>query len=904
MKDLFLLRKIAICCAIIAGITGLYGQKIPEKGVPWIDNYTTAQYKNHGKIWNIGSAKNGIIYMAGDRGLLEYDGQTWNQFKGSEGYTRSLSVASDSIVYTGSDLDFGVWKKNELNQFVYTSLYPFNKDPNKENEEFWNVCQINAKVIFVSFNNIYVYQNEQLTKIAAPNRFAGCFQGENKMYLADEKNGLYEFNGIELKLVFPFPGAVPFHISGVFETQNGLLVITKNSGLFKYNSGKVVPLENAVSGLLKKDQVFCSTQINNTYFAFGTILNGLYITDINGNIIQHVNRKKGLLNNTILSMHHAANGILWLGMDYGIAAMHLYSNLTYFFDYQGDYGSAQSALLKNGVFYLGTNQGLYKAEWRDLNNGVNTKPFSLVAGSEGQVWTLNDVNGTILCGHDKGLFVVSGNTMQRIYSEPGVWTILPFKEKYLLTGNYNGISVFNLIDGKYTFSKKIDLILGSCNQLIIEKENIFWVNIPNYGLIRFSLDSAFFPQDRKIFPSSSFSGGALYILKDQKGINLLTSEYRYLYNREKNQFIKQGPNVLPGQVSGLQEGNYIPIQLNDHYQFYPIYNGFALSNTSIVPQSKTQDYSVLVRSVEAFNNQTRQLISSSASVPFLLNNLRFNFIVPHKKKVLYQYKLEHYSKQWSNWTGNTSIDFLNLAEGNYTLKIRAQIDEATTKISEVSFRVLPPWYRTKLAYLAYVVLAILLFLLIRERQNFRLREQKKLMLKKEQDSLRRQAEKYKQEAMLLKQQQLEHEKSALKQQVKHKSIELAKQAKENENKNRLLHLLKEKIDTLQYEPGSKMRWAEIKRLLDLYLETEDKTFEIQIDELHQEFFQKLRDQFPDLSLYDLRLCAYLKIGLNSKEISEILKVLPSSINVSRSRLRKKLNLRQDEDLFGYLNQIR
>ena len=100
-----------------------------------------------------------------------------------------------------------------------------------------------------------------------------------------------------------------------------------------------------------------------------------------------------------------------------------------------------------------------------------------------------------------------------------------------------------------------------------------------------------------------------------------------------------------------------------------------------------------------------------------------------------------------------------------------------------------------------------------------------------------------------------------------------------------------------------MRWAEIKRLLDMYLETDDKTFEIQIDELHQEMFKKLRAQFPDLSLYDLRLCAYLKIGLNSKEISEMLKVLPSSINVSRSRLRKKLNLQHDEDLYGFLNQI-
>jgi DNA-binding CsgD family transcriptional regulator len=51
------------------------------------------------------------------------------------------------------------------------------------------------------------------------------------------------------------------------------------------------------------------------------------------------------------------------------------------------------------------------------------------------------------------------------------------------------------------------------------------------------------------------------------------------------------------------------------------------------------------------------------------------------------------------------------------------------------------------------------------------------------------------------------------------------------------------------------------------------------------------------------MCAYLKIGLNSKEIADIFQVLPSSINVSRYRLRKKLNLSQEEDLYEFLNSL-
>lgn len=897
-------KKAFTCYAFFLGASVLCAQEISEKGVPWIDSYTSGQYNKHGKIWDIASANNGIVYMAGDAGLLEYDGRTWNQFKGSTGYTRSLLVLNDSLFYSGSDLDFGVWERDPYQQFVYTSLYPFSKDPNEENEEFWDVHRLDDKVIFVSFNNIYLYKNKQLTKIAAPHRFTGSFQGNGKIYLADEKNGLFVFNGMSLKPLFAYPQDKPFQVSGVYENADGLLVVTQKNGLFAYQTGGLKPVQNEVSGYLQKDQVFCTTAVGEGYYAFGTILNGLYITDRNGKIIQHINKQKGLPNNTVLSMHYSSNGYLWLGMDYGIAAVHLHDSLSYFFDYKGEFGTAYTALLKDGVFYLGTNQGLYKAEWRYLDNDVNIKPFTLVQGSEGQVWALDNIGDAVFCGHDKGLFIVSGNKLQQIHNEPGVWTMVPYKDNYLLTGNYNGISVFNKQGNTCTFLKKIDLILGSCNQLIVEKDSIFWVNIPNYGLIRFALNKDFSPENRMIFPSNMFLGNAPYLQKDEKGISLITDKQCYVFIQKENKFVAQEIAGLPNNVMGILDGVYKPIQINEQYQFYPIYNGFALSNTSITSGLKNSDYLLLVRKVEAFNNNVRQRISTDSIIPYSRNNLRFDYIVPQQKDVLYQYRLDNYSKDWSPWSADASLDFLNLREGNYTLELRAKVHGTITNTTKVAFTISPPWYRTWYAYAGYLLLTVLLFYLIWQWQNSRLRRQKKLLLKKEQDSLRRLTEKYEQEALLSKQQQLEFEKNVLKQKVKQKNIELAKQAKDNKSKNHLLHILKEKMDKVQDDPAlGKTYWAEMRRLLDLYLESDDKAFEIQIDELHQEFFQKLRAQFPDLSLYDLRLCAYLKIGLNSKEISEILNVLPSSINVSRSRLRKKLNLLHDEDLYGFLNQI-
>ncbi len=153
--------------------------------------------------------------------------------------------------------------------------------------------------------------------------------------------------------------------------------------------------------------------------------------------------------------------------------------------------------------------------------------------------------------------------------------------------------------------------------------------------------------------------------------------------------------------------------------------------------------------------------------------------------------------------------------------------------------------------------------------------------------------------------QLENTNKGLKKDVKKKSVELAKKAKENKNNNQILQKIKERLEEIEKDPTliTKMKLKGIRRLLEQYLEIEDNTFEIQIEEIHQEFFQLLKKEFPDLTTYDLRLSVYLKMGLNTREIAEIVNVLPSSINVSRSRLRKKLNLEAGEDLFEFMNQL-
>ncbi|HRK25981.1 MAG TPA: LuxR C-terminal-related transcriptional regulator [Chitinophagales bacterium] len=896
----------AFLLVLIWGTLTCRAQIFAEKGMPLLQNFTPAQYQNKGKIWAIGSAPNGIVYMAADKGLVEYDGKTWKSYKGSAGFTRSVVVKSDSLIYTGSDLDFGVWNKNKFNEFEYTSLYAFGEDLKEINEEFWHTYELGDKILFVSGYNIYVYKGKQLTKIAAPHKFSGSFRLKDSLYFADEKKGLLVLSGLALTPVADFPQNTRIEPIGIYREQNKTVLVTKNSGLFTLESGKLSPILSEVSKELKTAKVFCFEQINDSLLAFGTVLKGLFISNSEGRLIHQINKLKGLPNNTILSLHYSSVGKLWLSMDYGVSYLDYSQNVTFFYDYRGDFGAGYTALLKDNLFYLGTNQGLFWANWEDLNNNSEYNRFTLVPQTEGQVWTLQNINNTLLIGHDQGLFMLNNQKQpERLSNHHGVWAIMPYKNEYLLAGSYNGISIFKKNGNSWTFWKQMELILGSCNQLMIENDNVLWVNIPNYGIIRAELNNELYPANRIILLKKDFEGNEPHLVKNNNQIQVGTDEFQYTYSHKDKQLINKTPVETHTSIVGLLPGIFQPVRLNSEVEFFPVYNGFALrfNQTPINISNQTNLAKPILRKITAFKNETMLPVFPDASIPYQYNNIEVEYVIPNKDEVLYQYRLNN-SDEWSAWSARNIIGLKNLRHGKYTLFARAMVNGNITETTTLFFRIDAPWYFTWYAYLLYSLFVVLLVYLVRVRQKVMLKKQERHLLTLQQQSLHEQAEKHRQEIMLLEQERLQAEYDQIKKQLKTKTIELTNKAKENEDKNRLLLTLKEKCETAQQTPSaSKKILNEMQRLLDSFISVEDKTFEIQMDELHQEFFQKLRELYPHLSNNDLRLCAYLKIGLNSKEIADILNILPSSVYISRSRLRKKLNVNSDDDLYNYLNAI-
>ena len=79
-------------------------------------------------------------------------------------------------------------------------------------------------------------------------------------------------------------------------------------------------------------------------------------------------------------------------------------------------------------------------------------------------------------------------------------------------------------------------------------------------------------------------------------------------------------------------------------------------------------------------------------------------------------------------------------------------------------------------------------------------------------------------------------------------------------------------------------------------------FEIAFNDVHEDFYKSLLSNFPNLTSSEIKLSAFIKLGLNTKDIASILFITPESVKVSRSRLRKKLKLKQETNLQLFLSK--
>ncbi|RPD41962.1 helix-turn-helix and ligand-binding sensor domain-containing protein [Chitinophaga barathri] len=582
--------------------------------------------------------------------------------------------------------------------------------------------------------------------------------------------------------------------------------------------------------------------------------------------------------------------------------------------------------------------------------------FRKVEQSGGQVWSLAMTGGQLLMGHHEGAFRIGEAAAEPLLKGTGCWLFLPQAARTLI-GCYNGLRTMGQQDGRFDKARQVNVLFESLRFLTAEQDSVIWASHPYRGVyrivtdkdttLRFTLFTSRhgLPSDNNNFV---FRIRGRMVVATQAGIyefdpvrqTFAPSPWLFpVLGAVPIQFLTEdtGGNIwfvsnkMPGVVDfHRKQGDkpyrtmYFPelkgmivtgfeniYPYNDENIFVGGEKGMYHINYQKYRQPKKEPR-VMISQVNARGEKDSLLFggflpagkASFKTLPAAYAGFHFEYASPacgHGGNMEFSYRLEGFDPAWSEWAARTEKDYTNLPHGRYTFSVKARdhlgnVSSAAT----YAFRILPPWHLTLLAKGIYAALALAFIWIcyLLQKRKFAT-EQLRHKREQEQLILHHEYEKEQREKQLI---SLQHDKLATDIQFKNK--ELATATMHLLQRGKLLFNIREelllaikKIEPLPYYP--------FKKVLRLFEEAEQDTedweqFSRHFDEVHNNFLSILKKHYPDLSTTDMKLCAYLRINLTTKEIAQSLGISVRGVETSRYRLRRKLEVPGETPLYDFL----
>ena len=931
----------------------------------FIVNFDKNDYGKGAQTWQIAPYDDKWVYFANKNGMLQFDGNVWSVFplNNSSDVRSVLASATQKRIYAGGINEFGYFEPDADGSLTYHCMSDKLDGDFRFLGNVWGIHEVDNILYMQGDDRVIKYLNGKYTAIEMDAKIDCSNMVNGILYIGTDK-GVWFLVG---NTFFPLQGADELaskRIRGIIPYKKGVMVVTAYNGLYYCDGRTVEPFITGAEDFMRENEVFCVAKQGDK-IALGTIHKGLVLIDCNTLQLNYFNEYNGLRNNTVLSVSFDSTGNLWAGLDSGIDYVCLSSPFTNLYSYPYSYGTGYTAAMGDGYLYLGTNRGLYYTSYPVRLNG-NLPDIHPMPQSSGQVWNLCRIGDELFCLHDRGVFLIKGTSMKRITDITGAWScqLVEGRTDMMYVGVYNGIYLVAKKNGEWQVVCKIDGMTDSCRLFEQENERVIWsYNTDHATRLELSSDltrvvdtktygiNEGFPSDRDMYVSKIegriyfATPHGIYKYNVHKDIiepcpdmnNLLNGATAYTRLLEHNDHLislspheicianlgtyKRGANTSINPISqSLIE--LVPtfeaiIPLSDSLMVIPNDDGFALFSIPSVRERRDRSHSLYIKNMYLsypkdslvytanFLGQKPNLVIS-----YSLNSIRFDYglsIFGMGDDIRFQYRLNKGS--WSDFTTVRTKEYSNLSEGEYTFEVKAIFPDGTTSSDEITFRVLPPWYRSAAAYVCYIVLSLLALWSVYRWADVRVKRKKEQAVVEKDIELHEMEKEFEEEKARQEKQIMQLEKEKLEYDLQHKSQEMANLMINFVRKNEMLTEIKSEIlkvsSTLKGEGAreGKQQLILINSKIDDNIQSDEvlKRIEDQFDLIHNNFMKRLHARHPELSNNERMMCAYLKMNLSTKEIAPLLNISVRGVETIRYRLRKKFGLEREDSLTDYLS---
>jgi DNA-binding CsgD family transcriptional regulator/ligand-binding sensor domain-containing protein len=906
-----------------------------------VHNFTRQDYEAENQNWSITEDKNGYIYAANNIGLLEFDGIDWSFYPSPNGTViRSVAVDQNNRIFTSGYRELGFWERDSLGTLNYRSLNKKAESYFNSNEEFWTITALGNKIYFHSFSSLFIYDNLSF-RVIRPGEIINSIGELNERILMHISNlGIYTVEDSTIKPLITNPVIRNNPVRFMFMTnKEDFLIGTATDGVYLYKNGELIPFLAEWKPYFVKNEINRGTVTKEGNIIIGTILDGISVFNPEGILLYHINNENGLQNNTILGIHNDKNDNIWLSLDRGIDFISFKSDSSYSVVTADEVGAVYSAALFKDNLFLATNQGVFYRKWEDKTNA-----FVFLEGTQGQTWNCNVFDDQLFISHNNGTYLVNKNIAEKISIVGGGFSLIP-NPKYansLVQSTYSNIVFFKKNAGRWQYSYQLPDLNNLIRYIEIDHFNNLWASHMHRGIFYLKLNDL---QDsileQRYYGIETFGkDNNIQVFQVENRVVFTTGIMIYTYDDINDTII---PYTQLNRLSGKYSASHRIVSGPDHHYWFISTKGIALfriENNSfdkikeypielfkdhliigyenIIPLNALtgllcldigyailkadkpdlshliSDKKMSIKSIEVSEAggivEKLNLNERLVKIPYNRNSLliRYSFPLYSNEQVRFQSFIHGMDTGWSEPVSKPEFSFKRLPPGEYNIRVKASNNWLEPSLTEqLKIIVLPPWYLSRISFVIYLVLifgAVIIF--------------RRILISRIKSRMQKIREGKERELIRLRNEKLDSELSFKSQELANSTMSLIK-------KNEFLLEIKEIIKSQKEELG--LRYPEkyyqkLIRKIDTNISSIDdwKKFETHFERAHEKFLQKLMSNYPLLSPGDLRLCAYLRMNLSSKEIAPLLKISVRGVENHRYKLRKKLNLKPEENLIDFI----
>ena len=473
-----------------------------EEGRPLVRVYQPLDIGGGSQTWAILQDRRGVLYIATNNAVLEYDGASWRRIPigATGGSVRALALDDDGRIYLGTAGLVGYLAPDATGTMQFVSLIDHVPPGDRAFLDVWRVFVTSHGVFFQAERVMFRWADGKMTVIKPASRFNRASLVDDRVYLTTPEAGLNVLEGTTFNTL---PGtdrlkSEPYPVVLRYD-DNRLLVGTRQSGFFLYDGVRLEPFPTDFDALFNASQVYRGFVLADGTFAIATTSSGMAIFDRQGRRVMASSRASGLPSDTVYFLMPDREGALWLGHDRGLTRIETPSPLSYFDQSDGLASTTLAAERIDDRLYLALQSGL--AYLTPAGHGNDSARFTEVRGSSGsQCWAIKKIEdagrrrpAAIVAACGEGLVqVVDGarvsiKTPADLSFRVSALAVSKVDPTRLWAGLFDGLASFRWIDGRWIDEGRVEGITNQVRTLFENPDGSVWAGTQDTGVLRISL---------------------------------------------------------------------------------------------------------------------------------------------------------------------------------------------------------------------------------------------------------------------------------------------------------------------------------------------------------------------------------------------------------------------------------